>query len=85
MSSVPWPASFEALLRSYLELDEGQQITPDLNPAEHGLSSMATVSLLLDLEETYEVTIPDDQLAVLASANVKQLWAILEAEGAVNS
>lgn len=83
MSSAPWPPSFDALLRSYLKLEEGQEILPEMNPVDYGLDSMATVSLLLDLEETYAVTIPDDRLATLASADVGQLWALLEDEGAV--
>jgi acyl carrier protein len=83
MSSVPWPPSFDALLRSYLNLEEGEEITPEINPVDRGLNSMATVSLLLDIEETYAVTVPDDQLTTLASANVGQLWALLEAVGAV--
>jgi acyl carrier protein len=84
MSSVPWPPSFDALLRSYLKLDEGEEITPEMKPVDHGLESMATVSLLLDLEERYSVTIPDDQLTTIASADVARLWALLESAGAVS-
>ena len=83
MSSVPWPPSFDALLRSYLEIQEGEDITPEMNPVDYGLESMATVSLLLDLEERYSVTIPDDQLTTVASADVGGLWALLESAGAV--
>lgn len=83
MSSTSWPSSFDELLRSYLSLEESQELAPDMNPVDHGLNSMATVSLLLDLEERYGLTIPDDQLATLATANVGQMWALLVEVGAV--
>jgi acyl carrier protein len=82
MSSVPWPASFENILRSYLTLAEGEELVETMNPVDYGLDSMATVGLLLDLEGEYAITIPDDQLAELASADIGTLWMILQKAGA---
>jgi acyl carrier protein len=82
MSSAPWPASFDTILRSYLTLADGEQITAELNPVDRGLDSLATVGLLFDLEQRYAITIPDEQLTALASANVGELWVILEKAGA---
>lgn len=82
MSTVPWPPSLDALLRTYITLGDGEEITADTIPVHHGLDSMATVSLLLDIEERYQVTIPDDQLTSLATADVGSLWTFLEHAGA---
>jgi acyl carrier protein len=85
MSATPWPPSFDELLRSYLHIADGEKITADLRLADHGLDSMATVSLLLDLESTYGVMLPDEQLHLVVSADVAQLWALFSGAGARGS
>jgi acyl carrier protein len=70
------------VLRSYLSVDAGVGLKPDVSPLEYGLDSVGTVGLLLDLEERYAVTIPDDQLTRIASADIAGLWALLESAGA---
>lgn len=81
MSADAWPPSFDKLIRSYLDLGDDQVLTAEMLPSDHGLDSMATVSLLLDLEERYSVTFADDQLPILATADVGGLWALLESLG----
>ena len=51
---------------------------------DRGLDSLATVGLLLDLEQRYAITIPDERLTALASVTVGELWVILEEAGAKN-
>lgn len=80
--TASWPQSFDKLFRSYLTLGEGEEMTPELNPAERGLDSLATVGLLLDLEQAFSVTIPDDLLASLTNADIGGWWALLERAGA---
>lgn len=83
VSSVPWPAEFEKTLRAYLPLlDKEQPITPDLVLADYGMDSLATVNLLLDLEEEYAVSIPDERLTSIMSADAAGMWAALQQEGA---
>jgi acyl carrier protein len=82
MESAPWPPQFEAILRTYLPLlPDGQQVTPELALADYGLDSLATVNLLLDLEDQYAVSIPDDLLTSTNFANAAALWSVLERAG----
>lgn len=79
MTSIPWPSDFEALLRNYLLLlEEDTPITPDLVLADYGLDSLATVSLLLDLESHYSLTIPDELLTVSRFTTPSGVWTVLE-------
>ncbi|WP_326551083.1 acyl carrier protein [Micromonospora sp. NBC_01813] len=82
MTDTRWPPGFENLLRTYLTIDEGAELTPEMSLAEHGLDSMATVSLLLDLEGEYAVTIADDRLMDFVTTNVGGLWKMLADAGA---
>jgi len=72
------------MLRSYLKVEDGGSISPELTLAEHGLDSMGTVNLLLDLEAEYAVTIPDEQLLNCDTTKVSGLWAMVEQAGAVD-
>ncbi|WP_405160842.1 phosphopantetheine-binding protein [Nocardia sp. NBC_01499] len=79
MTRQTWAESFEKTLRTYLPLlSADQEVTPDLNLADHGLDSLATVSLLLDLEETFVVTIPDHLLSVTTFATPAGLWEVID-------
>ncbi|MFI6776082.1 phosphopantetheine-binding protein [Nocardia sp. NPDC050412] len=79
MSSQKWAEPFEKKLRTYLPLlSADTELTPDLNLANHGLDSLATVGLLLDLEETFAVTIPDHLLSVDTFATPAGLWAVID-------
>ncbi|HET6478939.1 MAG TPA: phosphopantetheine-binding protein [Actinoplanes sp.] len=78
MSQHPWPESFATTLRGYLPLlPTGQEITADMSLADHGLDSLSTVSLLLDLEESFLVTIPDHLLSESTFATPAELWAVI--------
>ncbi|MFG2049358.1 phosphopantetheine-binding protein [Micromonospora sp. NPDC048935] len=59
-------------------------ITPDLSLPAQGLDSMGTVSLLLALEEEYEVSLPDDLLNVETFATAGRLWSVFEQLGVGN-
>jgi len=66
----------EAVLRPHLRfLDPGATIAPDEPLGDLGLDSMAAINLLLDLETTFGVQIPDD----LLSAETFETLASLEA------
>ena len=79
MTTSPWPDQFEAVLRSYLPLLEPQAgLDTDLSLADHGLDSLATVSLLLDLEDAFGITVPDDRLVATTFATPKDLWSVVD-------
>lgn len=53
-------------------------LTPDANLGNLGLDSLETVRLLVTLEETYEVVIPDDVLNHETFETPNSLWAVIE-------
>lgn len=77
--TVPWTPQFEAVLRRHLPLlADGQPITPDLALADHGLTSLAVVSFLLELEDEFAVSIPDELLTSANFANPTTVWSVLQ-------
>jgi acyl carrier protein len=59
-------------------------LTPDLSLNDHGLDSVETVSLLLDLEDSFGVTIPDDLMTLTSFASPGNLWDMLAKAGVAN-
>lgn len=80
MTEQPWTVTFEETLRVYLTfLPPELPITADLNLVDHGLDSLATVGLLLELEDAFEVTIPDELLDDADTfATPAGLWSVIE-------
>lgn len=79
MTDQLWTATFEETLRAYLPLlPADEPLGAELDLAGHGLDSLATVSLLLDLEEAFDVTIPDHLLAESTFATPAALWSTIE-------
>lgn len=77
--TTPWPPEFEKLLREHLSaLDDDQPLSLDLNLADHGLDSLATVGLLVSLEELFEVAIPDELLQQTSFRDPGAIWQLLE-------
>lgn len=73
--SSPWDDRFEVLLREALRLlSPEEQLRPDLDLAGAGLDSLATVGLLVALEETYGIMIPDDLLTPETFVTPDSLW-----------
>ncbi|KMS72988.1 hypothetical protein ACM01_21035 [Streptomyces viridochromogenes] len=73
--TAPWDSAFESILRSVLRtLSDAEPLRADLELAAAGLDSMASVELLLMLEETYGVEIPDELLQPVTFATAGSLW-----------
>ncbi|MEU0173850.1 phosphopantetheine-binding protein [Streptomyces massasporeus] len=78
--TVPWDERFEGVLRPSLPLlAPGTGLAPDASLAALGLDSLQTVSLLVELEETYEVVLPDDALNAETFASPSSLWGQISA------
>ncbi|MEV0001615.1 phosphopantetheine-binding protein [Micromonospora sp. NPDC050980] len=71
----PWDPHFERLLRDVLP--KLSEVTGDTCLRGHGLDSLATVELLLRLEETYQVSVPDTLLTADNFATPAALWAMI--------
>lgn len=74
-AEASWDETYEDIIRRYLPLlGESASITADLALADQGLDSLATVDLLLDLEATYSVSIPDHLLSEELFRTAGTLW-----------
>lgn len=79
MTDAGWPEEFETVLRSLIPLlPADQPLTPDLKLQRAGLDSLATVNLLIELEDTFDVTFPDDMLRPSTVSTPAKLWATLD-------
>lgn len=73
-----WPASYEALLRKHLPfLEPGRALAPDASLTGLGLASLETVALLLDIEEQFNVEIPDELLTQETFETPVSLWQVI--------
>jgi acyl carrier protein len=74
-----FPDGFAEVVREHLPgLAAGETLTPDHVLADHGLDSLRRVSLLIALEDTFDVTFPDELLAGNTFATVGSLCGALE-------
>lgn len=78
-TDVSWDAGFEQLLTSVLPRVTGP-LDPALDLKAVGLDSMATIELLVRLEDQYDVEIPEDKLTAATFATPGALWAVLAAQ-----
>lgn len=78
MAEHPWPQPFEQILRAHLTfLPADEPVVPELDLAAHGLDSLANVNLLLDLEEAFDLTVPDELLTAKTFATPVGLWSVI--------
>lgn len=78
MTIAAWPPSFDEALRTYLpQLDVDEPLTPNTDLTVKGLDSLGSVSLLVELEERFEVTIPDEELTNETFATPASLWRVV--------
>ena len=71
----PWDDRFEDLLRDALtDVSAGGELDPDVPLADSGLSSMATVGLMVAIEQLYDVVIPDGFQIVDMFRTPRMLW-----------
>ncbi|MFJ6610143.1 phosphopantetheine-binding protein [Streptomyces sp. NPDC091289] len=78
--TASWPPAFENALRQSLPLLEpSEALLPDTRLAELGLDSMATVQLLVVLEEVFARMLPDELITHDTFATPADVWAFVEA------
>lgn len=71
--------SFEQLLRRHLKyLKSGDELEPGAELKPLGLDSMASLDLLFDIEDTFEVVMPDEYLNEQTFATSSALRAAVE-------
>ncbi|MFF6918553.1 phosphopantetheine-binding protein [Streptomyces sp. NPDC012466] len=73
-----WDQKFETLLRDRLPgLDAGAPLTEDLPLAAFGLDSMATVGLIVAIEESYGTQLPDDAVQPAHFTTPGTVWKLV--------
>ncbi len=70
---------FTALLRPLLKFLGERTITSDAPLRELGLDSMQAVELLFAIEDTFEVTFPEEDLSDATFATAGSLWSVVQA------
>jgi acyl carrier protein len=65
---------FNVLARRLRYVRPGQRIDPESSLRDLGLDSMRSVELLLDIEEAFDVTLPDELLVEQTFATARSLW-----------
>ncbi|MFC8426342.1 phosphopantetheine-binding protein [Streptomyces sp. NPDC057236] len=74
-----WDSRFEKVLRAHLPLlGADRALAPDAALSGLGLDSLASVQLLVSLEETFEVAIPDEMLTPENFATPGSLWTAVD-------
>ena len=77
MSDTPEP-QFIQMIRSHLKyLKPGAELAVDQPLKALGLDSMAAVDLLLDIEDNYAVTLPDQYLTEETFSTAQALWLVV--------
>jgi acyl carrier protein len=72
-------AQFIELVRGYLKyLKPDAELKLDAPLKSLGLDSMAAVDLLLDIEDTYNVTLPDRYLTAETFSTIQALWNVVD-------
>jgi acyl carrier protein len=74
---MPWTPEYESVLRQHLPLAGADPIPPAAELRDLGLDSLELVSLLLDLEESFGVTVPDELLVGPTFATAGSLWTAM--------
>lgn len=74
-----WDERFEAVVRANLHLlASDRPLDPGASLMDLGLDSMGSIQLLLELEETFGVTFPDEALTTEVFASPESLWKTLD-------
>ncbi|MGG7575507.1 acyl carrier protein [Streptomyces sp. BP-8] len=73
---------FTALLRPFLKLagPEEPVITPDTDLRRLGVDSMQAIELLFVIEDTFGISLPDDELNDATFATAGSLWRAIRAQ-----
>ena len=72
-------ADFPSVLRPFLKYAGDAPITAGSSLRDLGLDSMRAIELLFVVEDTYQVSLPDEVLDDATFATAGSLWTVVEA------
>lgn len=70
---------FAEMLRPFLQFLNDREITPDSGLRELGLDSMKAIELLFAIEDTFGISLPDEDLNDATFATAGSLWQAITA------
>jgi acyl carrier protein len=85
LTALEIPHTFQDILRPHLPFADSGDLVESNELASLGLDSMSIVGLLADIEERFDVELPDDILNEATFATVGSLWQALSPLLAANS
>lgn len=78
--AAPWDPTYEALLHEALpRLAAKGELRPDTSLKAAGLDSLAMVEVLVRVEQTYGIAVPDSELMADTFATPASLWRVVSA------
>jgi len=73
-----WPAEFDSLLRRHCRyVDANMEITGDTTLSMLGMDSLAVVEFILGIEETFQLTVPEELLTPAVFATTSTVWTAI--------
>ncbi len=73
-------ARFTELLAPFLKFSDDKEITADSNLRDLGLDSMQSIELLFAIEDSFGISLPDDELNDTTFATAGSLWHAIAAQ-----
>ncbi|MDT0261960.1 phosphopantetheine-binding protein [Jatrophihabitans lederbergiae] len=74
MTTTGIPLAFQDILRPHLPYADAGELVDSTDLTSLGLDSMGIMALLADLEDRYELELPDEILNEATFATVGSLW-----------
>lgn len=79
MQTVDQWSELDRVVRPHLKrLEPGVILSPDASLGDLGLDSMASIDLLLDLEETFGISINDEELTERSFESLGEIARLVE-------
>ncbi len=73
-----WPEAFESLLLQFLpDHGAGQPLAADVPLVDYGLTSMAVVAVMVELEEQFDFVFPEDRATPETFYSAGSLWSVV--------
>lgn len=76
-----WPPEFEVVLLPYLEAAGEPPLPADVPLVTLGLDSMGVVGLIVDLEEQFGFSFPEEDVAPSSFHTARTLWSVVSRGG----
>jgi acyl carrier protein len=70
-----WPEEFERIIRRYCRFaDPAQPIDPDTSLTLLGMESLQILGMIVDIEDTFAVLVPDSMLTADQFSTAGSVW-----------